>query len=340
MDRRDTSAHSYEPRELRSIVISGTDRGMAGLERDLVDFVEAQPDLIETGMTVIGRESGIGGLRADLLLRDKFGAPVIVEFKRGTLKPDAIGQVAHYVGMVSDAHPNVRAFLIAERIPPAVKKALDHYGIEYREIPMSDEGSVRIPSKFDVTVAPIQPVARSSTAGHALPMPILVRDVPRQAYLVPANSAYSIYRKSGIYCCPVTMRNLSGTIPDLIAFYDHGVKREMAQIRGIVDIPVNGVEDKRAEIENAGRDVQRIGEALRAWSAWGTGRDGNHSYDIARVALLSAPNDDDTVLLDREIPGAVGAGKGHQSSSAFAVEDLMSARTFDELREKQRKRRR
>ena len=123
------------------------------LERDLVDMVEDNPDLLEQGMVVVGREKVIEGVRPDLLLRDRHGAPVIAEFKRGTLRRDAIGQLVEYFGLVVEKHPDVRGFVVAERIPTSVQAALTHLGLEFRELRMPEDGRMSKSTPFDAVIA-------------------------------------------------------------------------------------------------------------------------------------------------------------------------------------------
>ncbi len=212
-----------------------------------------------------------------------------------------------------------------------------HHGLEFREIPIpSPECSVGSP--FDAVTTDSQPVRESSQPRVEPPLPSVYPSSDGDVLLVPANNAYGLYLDAAIYCCPVTMRNLAGVIPDRIAFYAKGVKREIPRIRGVVDISISNVAECADAIRAAGRDPMLVEHALRRWSAWGADR-GGHSYDRARVALLSAPGESDLLLLSREIPAAVGAGKGHQSSLVFHLNDLRNAGSFDELRSMRQERR-
>lgn len=307
---------------------------MKPLERDLVDLVEAEPWRLEDGMVVVGRERHIGEVRADLLLRDRHGSPVIAEFKRDTFDRTAVGQLLDYIGRVAALHPDIRGFAVAARIPPSLRAALDHHGLEWREIALekTDEGEEpTVFSEPDPRRTPMRSASQPRSRDR-LPLPEIIATEPQEVWLVPANEAYSTYQQAGIYCCPVTMRNLSGTLPDRMAFYAQGVKREVALIRDVIDIPVADVDQYAETIEAAGLDPTRIARALAAWSAWGATR-GGHDYGEARVALLSKPSDADTLILPKALAGASGAGKGHQSCLAFRLADMERATSFLELRE-------
>lgn len=154
-----------------------------------------------------------------------------------------------------------------------------------------------------------------------------------EARLLPAGNAYPIYLKAGIYCCPTTHPFLDGDLPPYIAFYDEGVKREVARVRDVFDMAVDDIERHADRIRAAGRDPGAVGRALGEWRDWGRKRKASrHSYESARVALLSASGEIDTIILPREVAGAVGVGQGHQNRADFDLEDLREAATYAELK--------
>ena len=307
------------------------------LERDLVNYVADNPGLIESGMTVVGREVVIGGVRPDMLLRDRHGDPVIAEFKRGSATREAVGQLMEYVGLVAPSQPTVRGFLIAERIPASVGTALTHHGLEFRELECPTDLSVPATPFDDMTAG--SPLARPSEAAISRSRPPDRRAHASEARLVPAGAAYPIYRKAAIYCCPVTMRNLQGDLPPYVAFYDKGIKREIAHLRDVFDVDVEQIGAYADRIKSAGRDPGAVQRALAEWRTWGQQRKpSGHSYSTARLALLSSATESDTILLPREIVGAVGSGQGHQSHADFHLDDLHIATTYAELKSLKRKR--
>ncbi len=308
------------------------------LERDLVDMVEDNPDLLEQGMVVVGREKVIEGIRPDLLLRDRHGAPVIAEFKRGTLRRDAVGHLVEYVGLVAEKHPDVRGFVVAERIPTSMQAALKHLGFEFRELRMPEDGRMSKSTPFDAVAADSTQVGvrtasvkgqhadyRDGSTGHrsedVLVVPVLLQ------------VGYQTYEKAGIYCCPIGHRSLSGDIPLRIAFSNKGIKPEIAFVRAVINIKFASIDLARDQILSAGRDPQEVEVALARWAERGREKGYVHSYDAARVALLSAREESDTIVLPREIAPDRRQGKGIRGPSWFALQDLLTAKTVDELRQ-------
>ena len=69
----------------------------------------------------------MNNLRADLYFVDRSGKNIIVELKREPISREDIGQLIQYSGTVK----NSKVMLIAPFIPPAIKTAVEHYGIDY-----------------------------------------------------------------------------------------------------------------------------------------------------------------------------------------------------------------
>lgn len=87
--------------------------------------------LIEPELKLIERQKTVKqfGVRFDLLFKDKHDKYLILELKRNAISRDDIGQTIQYAGIVKDS----RVVLAAPIIPSSVKKAFEHYGIEYLE---------------------------------------------------------------------------------------------------------------------------------------------------------------------------------------------------------------
>lgn len=104
-------------------------------ERLFEDVLVKYPDLIEQGLKLIGRQVNYFGKRIDILFEDKFKEKLIIELKKDNLDRNALSQVMEYEGYIlSEKDPSARVMLIANRIPLNLKKAMDHHGIEYKEI--------------------------------------------------------------------------------------------------------------------------------------------------------------------------------------------------------------
>ena len=100
-------------------------------EREFEDvFVVFYEHLIEKGLKLVGRQVRLeNGLIVDVLFTDRQNRNVILELKRDAITKEDIGQSIQYAGLIE----NSRVILAAPLISKSVKRAFDHYGIEYLE---------------------------------------------------------------------------------------------------------------------------------------------------------------------------------------------------------------
>ena len=87
----------------------------AETENLLEDALVKDPDLLMPGLTLVGRQTPIGGGYLDLLGVDEEGRLVVFELKRGKLTRDAITQVIDYCSALESMSDDDRAAHIAER---------------------------------------------------------------------------------------------------------------------------------------------------------------------------------------------------------------------------------
>lgn len=107
-------------------------------ERTFETILAKYPELIENGLEMTGRQVSMYGRRMDLLFDDAFQRKLIIELKVGPIKDQHMGQVLSYEGMLLSADdPTIRVMLIGNRVPPNIRKALDHHGIAWKEISVS-----------------------------------------------------------------------------------------------------------------------------------------------------------------------------------------------------------
>jgi hypothetical protein len=107
-------------------------------EQTFETILAKYPELIENGLAMKGRQVSMYGRRMDLLFEDAFQRKLIIELKVGPIKDQHIGQVLSYEGMLLSADdPSVRIMLIGNRVPPNIRRALDHHGIAWQEISVS-----------------------------------------------------------------------------------------------------------------------------------------------------------------------------------------------------------
>ena len=107
-------------------------------ERTFETVLAKYPELIEDGLAIKGRQVSMYGRRMDLLFEDTFQRKLLIELKVGPIKDQHIGQVMSYEGMLLSADdPTIRVMLIGNRVPPNLRKSLDHHGIAWKEISIS-----------------------------------------------------------------------------------------------------------------------------------------------------------------------------------------------------------
>lgn len=104
-------------------------------EKEFENILERYPDLIEEALSIQGRQVAIGRLRVDLLYKDRFGQTLIVELKRGPILRQHIAQIFDYEGhFLSPSNSNIRIMLIGSRVPPNMRRSLEHHGFEWKEL--------------------------------------------------------------------------------------------------------------------------------------------------------------------------------------------------------------
>jgi P4 family phage/plasmid primase-like protien len=107
-------------------------------EKVFEDIICKYPELIEEGLIFNARQVRVCGKIMDVLFEDRFKDKLIVELKVGPVDRQHVGQVMEYEGGVLNIEePTARIMLIGNRVPPNLQKALDHHGIEWREISFS-----------------------------------------------------------------------------------------------------------------------------------------------------------------------------------------------------------
>ena len=107
-------------------------------EKDFEDIICKYPELIENGLILKDRQLTLYGRRMDILFEDKFKRKLIVELKIGPVKDGHIGQILSYEGMLLSAEdPTIRVMLVGNRVPKNIQRSLDHHGIAWKEITIS-----------------------------------------------------------------------------------------------------------------------------------------------------------------------------------------------------------
>ena len=134
-------------------------------ESEFENILERYPDLIEKDLAIEGRQVAIGQLHVDLLYIDRFGQRLVVELKQGPILRQHIAQLFDYEGhFLSPGNPNVRIMLIGNRVPPNMRRSLEHHRFSSERIPRSlglsivwRPGNIEFLKYFDETTPPTTP---------------------------------------------------------------------------------------------------------------------------------------------------------------------------------------
>jgi hypothetical protein len=87
------------------------------LEKEMEQWIEANPSLIQNGLKIVGRQLDLEGGRLDLLAFDPQGRWVVVEIKRGELRRETIAQAIDYASCIialprEDLKAKIDAYLV------------------------------------------------------------------------------------------------------------------------------------------------------------------------------------------------------------------------------------
>ncbi len=125
-------------------------------EKDLEMYLVGNPDIIEDGLTLIGRQQRVAGKLVDILFESKLGEVVVVEVKQVATRKD-IAQLFDYAGyFIERSQKLVRVILVAFKIPKNFKNTFDIFGVEYAEI--SEDQVVQSLKRSDTEVV-VDPIA-------------------------------------------------------------------------------------------------------------------------------------------------------------------------------------
>lgn len=106
----------------------------------LEDILTANPDMLEDGLELIGRQTSTAGGPLDLLGVDTDGRLVVYELKRGRLNRDAVAQVIDYASSLNAMNEEALYRHISERSGNLGVQKIDNFD-EWYSNNWSDEGS-------------------------------------------------------------------------------------------------------------------------------------------------------------------------------------------------------
>ena len=109
------------------------------LERGLRDFLAENPDLIEKGLSVVGKEYDISGAgRVDLVCKDKRGNYVVIETKKGRESDQVVGQILRYIGGLKKEGKRTRGIIIVneqdDKLDFAIEAVKDFIKLKYYKV--------------------------------------------------------------------------------------------------------------------------------------------------------------------------------------------------------------
>ncbi|MGC9117950.1 MAG: endonuclease NucS [Thermoproteus sp.] len=107
---------------------------LRGTEKDVVDVLVKNPDIIEPGLKVVGVEVPTEAGHIDILALDKNGEYIVVEVKRDVADHEAVFQLRRYVEAVAKARGRARGILVAADITSSAFHYLREYNLDFVKI--------------------------------------------------------------------------------------------------------------------------------------------------------------------------------------------------------------
>ncbi|KUO87558.1 MAG: endonuclease [Thermoproteus sp. JCHS_4] len=107
---------------------------LRGTERDLVDFLVKNMEVVEPGLDVVGVEVPTEAGHIDILAVDGAGEYVVVEVKRDVADHEAVFQLRRYVEAVAKARGRARGVLVASDITSSAFHYLREYNLKFVKV--------------------------------------------------------------------------------------------------------------------------------------------------------------------------------------------------------------
>lgn len=109
-----------------------------GHEKDFVEYLVKNPEIIEQELQVIESEKEIDFGFIDIWALDASNIPVVIEVKRTPATPADAHQLKRYVDFYQKKNEKVRGILVATSIPKKVKNYLRTFELEHCTISWQD----------------------------------------------------------------------------------------------------------------------------------------------------------------------------------------------------------
>ena len=108
---------------------------LLGSEKDMVDYVQSNPDILEEGLKVVKREAPTPYGFIDLIALDREGNTVIMEFKRRTATVSTVLQLSRYIKYYSKYNKEkLRGVIVAPKITDEALLLLKNMGFEFKKL--------------------------------------------------------------------------------------------------------------------------------------------------------------------------------------------------------------
>jgi len=93
------------------------------------------PELIDQGYKCHGRDVDLYGLKADMLLVDKYKKRLAVHVRTAPIEQEQIGAIVScQEAVLSDEAGDINVMLVSDKVPVHLQTALEHSGVAWREI--------------------------------------------------------------------------------------------------------------------------------------------------------------------------------------------------------------
>jgi len=116
-------------------------RGQVGLETYLEEWIEHDPDMLEAGLRIVGRQVSVEGGTLDLLAVDPQAAWYVIEVKRGKVNRETIGQALDYASSIGTMAPDRLTGTVRSYLQSDAPGAVDVDGVmEHIEGALTQDG--------------------------------------------------------------------------------------------------------------------------------------------------------------------------------------------------------
>ncbi|MGE7687749.1 endonuclease NucS domain-containing protein [Lysinibacillus sp. NPDC097214] len=108
-------------------------------EKEIEDILVLHPELIENGLTLLGRQEQLENRRTDITFKDNMGRLLLVELKKNIVLEEHVDQIEDYIHKLKKSFVGeLRGMLIGQVISPSIQLLCIQKNIEWKEIVVED----------------------------------------------------------------------------------------------------------------------------------------------------------------------------------------------------------